>query len=92
MTGIEWFFVVTGVASPEEDEMTQAQSSKVHACPGATLICVLETIALNSTKGVSTLLERKASSGPGFQGFEILRGGPLCVMAAVHGFINDVKQ
>jgi hypothetical protein len=32
------------------------------------VICILETIALNSTPGVSAQLKRKARSGPGVQG------------------------
>ena len=36
--------------------------------PWHDLICILETIALDSTPGVSTQRERKARSGPGVQG------------------------
>ena len=36
--------------------------------PCRDLICILETIALNSTQGVSKQRKRKARSGPGVQG------------------------
>jgi hypothetical protein len=44
--------------------------SKFHGSrlPWRDLICILETIALNSTPGFSTQRERKARSGPGVQG------------------------
>ncbi|MBU4426666.1 MAG: hypothetical protein KKB35_08015, partial [Proteobacteria bacterium] len=44
--------------------------SKFHGSrlPWRDLICILETISLDSTPGVSTQRERKARSGPGVQG------------------------
>jgi len=36
MTEISCFMIVTGLVPQEKDEMTQVQSSTLHACPGAT--------------------------------------------------------
>ena len=51
--------------------------SKFHGSrlPWRDLICILETIALDATHGVSTQRKRKARSGPGVQGsgFTVIR-------------------